>query len=91
LPNVSFHRRDASSVRQLLDHAISDIEQAGGAEDVLCMRLRTISLREVGAVYELEGLPGGLRPAAPQQYGPTYQIMWQSSGRFFFLEVHNES
>jgi hypothetical protein len=91
LPNVSFQSRDASAVRQLVEHALSDMEQSGEAGNVLAQRLRTISFVEVSGIYELEGEPGGPRPAAPRHYGPTHQVMWQSNGRFFFLEIHNES
>lgn len=91
LPNISFERRDLSAVKQLVEHALSDIEEAGCGQEHLAQRLRGLTFREPCAIYELIGTPGGPRPAAPRRYGPTYQITWQTEGRFFFLEVHNES
>jgi hypothetical protein len=90
LPNASLQARDVAAVRQLVEFAISDMEQSSSGEEVLA-RLHSLRFTDASAIYELKGTPGGPRPAAPRRYGPTYQIMWQSKGRFFFLEIHNES
>ena len=90
LPNVSFAAGGVSTVRELLGHATSDLQQSSGGSEFIARHLQSLELSDVSAVYELEGTPGR-RPASPRRYGPTYQVMWQSRGSFFFLEVHNES
>jgi len=90
LPNVYFAAGGVAKLQELLGHAISDLQQSSGGSQFLTRHLQSLDLSHVSSVYELEGTPGR-RPASPRQNGPTYQVMWQSSGSFFFLEVHNES
>jgi hypothetical protein len=91
LPNVAFVEGGITKLREFVAHAISDLHQSSGGGDVLVEHLRSLDVADASAIYELAGTAGGPRPSAPRQYGPTYQTMWQSRGRFFFLEVHNES
>lgn len=91
LPSVALQPRSAGSIQKLIEHAVSDIQEAAVPDDVLLGRLSALRLIDVSSGFELQGTPGGPKPAAPRRDGPTYQMMWQSAGRFFFLEIHNES
>jgi hypothetical protein len=90
LPNVFFAAGGVAAVRELVERAISDLQQSSGGSQFLTRHLQSLDLSHASSVYELVSTPGR-RPASPRQYGPTYQVIWQSSGSFFFLEVHNES
>ncbi len=90
LPNVLFAASQVSTVRELVEHAVSDLRQSDAAGGFLMGHLESLPLSNVSSVFELVGVPGR-RPASPRRHGPTYQVMWQSRGSFFFLEVHNES
>lgn len=91
LPNITIQAKSITAVQQLIAHAISDFSQASDLDGALSARLHSLQVADAMEIYEIQSAPGAPRPAAPRQYGPTYQVMWQTRGRFYFLEVHNES
>lgn len=84
------------SLQNLIDHALSDIEE-GAREDhkmensLLKMALE--SMDEVGAtdINHLSHEAETVTSTGGYQYGPSYRVLWRSSGKFYFLEIHNES
>ncbi len=90
LPNTRFQPTDVDSLSALVTQAISDMkEEDRWPNDTLSFALEHLEL-DAEFVYKIEGIEG-LRPCSPYRYGPTYQVIWGKPGRFFFLQIHNES
>jgi hypothetical protein len=84
------------SLRALIAHALSDVSE-GAREDhklvnsLLRGALEGANYQAATGIYHLSHDSEAITATAGYEYGPTYRAIWRSSGRFYLLEIHNES
>lgn len=98
LPHTTFRTATAHELAQLIAHAASEVQEADDRlNSILASALARLSPPEDQPIFAIEALmdsEAGVRseaPSSPYLYGPTYQMFWANAGRFYFLEVHQES
>lgn len=92
LPNTTFQPGSTASLAQLIAHAVADMEQEDRwPNEALATALARLPVSDAQFIFSIEPGAHGQPPCRPYKYGPTQQVFWGKEGRFYFLEVHNES
>lgn len=85
-----------NSLKSLISHALSDIDE-GAREDhkmgnsLLKIVLEGLDERHATDINHLSNEAEVVTSTGGHKYGPSYRVLWRNSGKFYFLEIHNES
>jgi hypothetical protein len=93
LPNTSIQKIEKQSLREALEGALEDLQEADDRpNELLADALARLSIQDAESCYTILADDSNLpRPRSAYKYGPTYQYFWLKGNRFYYLEIHHES
>jgi hypothetical protein len=83
LPESNIQPITNDSLREKINHGLSDLKDSEDPNELLRSSLHAVDTSSATDIHYFQ--------SNAYRYGPTHQVFWRNQGRFFFLEIHNES
>lgn len=83
LPESHIQPITNDSLREKINHGLSDLKGGEDINELLRSALHAVDISSATDIHYFQ--------SSAYRYGPTHQVFWRNQGRFFFLEIHNES